>query len=216
MMRKISVVLVAVGLLLFLYPILRDWNADRQQQDLLKAAARIEAQAQQKGAIQQDAAAQYKELTRILEEGEGAVTGQDQPADYTEGSPIGIIAIDKLGLELPILEGATSSNMKNAAARVSGTAKLGEAGNAAIAAHRAHKTGRLFNRLNELAYGDEVIIRTNGREFVYRVDQISVVAPTDVSVLEGSLDEQRITLITCDPLYEATHRLIVQAELVPG
>ncbi|MGG3308818.1 class D sortase [Paenibacillus lautus] len=212
-MRKLSVALILVGFLIFLYPILRDWNADRQQDDLLKEAARIEAEAQQRTA-QDNVAVHYKELSRILDEGEAPASTQEEQASYEEGSPIGIITISKLKLELPILEGATQSNMKNAAARVTGTAKLGEAGNAAIAAHRAHKTGRLFNRLNELTYGDEVIIKTEGRELIYRVDQISVVEPTDVSVLEGDPDEQIITLITCDPIYEATHRLIVQAEFV--
>lgn len=212
-MRKLSVALILVGLLIFLYPFLRDWNADRQQRDLLKEAAQIEAEAQ-KGSARDNVAVHYKELSRILDEGEAADSTQEEQTGYEEGSPIGIITISKLELELPILEGATHSNMKNAAAHVTGTARLGEAGNAAIAAHRAHKTGRLFNRLNELTYGDEIIIKTDGRELIYRVGQISIVEPTDVSVLEGDSDEQIITLITCDPLYEATHRLIVQAELV--
>ncbi|AWP30475.1 class D sortase [Paenibacillus sp. Cedars] len=214
-MRKLSIALIVVGLLVFLYPILRDWNGDRQQKELLREAARLEVEAEQRS-VQDSAAYQYMELSRILDEGEMAASGQEEPADYEAGSPIGIIRIDKLDLELPILEGATQSNMKNAAARVTGTAKLGHTGNAAIAAHRAHKTGRLFNRLNELTYGDEIIIMTAGRELVYRVDQISIVEPTDVSVLEGNPYEQRLTLITCDPLYEATHRLIVQAERVSG
>lgn len=212
-MRKLSVALILVGLLIFLYPFLRDWNADRQQRDLLKEAAQIEAEAQQ-GSARDNVAVHYKELSRILDEGEAADSTQEEQTGYEEGSPIGIIAISKLELELPILEGATQSNMKNAAAHVTGTARLGEAGNAAIAAHRAHKTGRLFNRLNELTYGDEIIIKTDGRELIYQVGQISIVEPTDVSVLEGDPDEHIITLITCDPLYEATHRLIVQAELV--
>lgn len=212
-MRKLSVVFIVAGLLVFLYPTLRAWNEDRQQQDLLREAARIEAAARQ-SAAQDNIVTPYMELSRILDEGESAASAQEKSTDDESGSPIGIIRIDKLDLELPILEGATQSNMKNAAARVTGTAKLGQAGNAAIAAHRAHKTGRLFNRLNELAYGDEVIIKAAGRELVYRVDQILIVEPTDVSVLEGAPLEQRITLITCDPLYEATHRLIVQAELV--
>ncbi|EFU43755.1 hypothetical protein PVOR_01020 [Paenibacillus vortex V453] len=214
-MRKLSIALIVVGLLVFLYPILRDWNGDRQQKELLREAARLEVEAEQRS-VQDSAAYQYMELSRILDEGEMAASGQEEPADYEAGSPIGIIRIDKLDLELPILEGATQSNMKNAAARVTGTAKLGQTGNAAIVAHRAHKTGRLFNRLNELTYGDEIIVMTAGRELVYRVDQISIVEPTDVSVLEGNPDEQRLTLITCDPLYEATHRLIVQAERVSG
>lgn len=213
-MRKLSIVLILVGFFIFLYPLLRDWNGDRQQKELLKEAARIEAEAQLRAAEQLNAAVHFKEMSRILDEGEAAASAYVEPADYKDGEMVGIISVAKLDMELPILEGATQSNMKNAAAHLTGTAKLGQAGNAAIAAHRAHKTGRLFNRLNELTYGDEVIIKANGRDLVYRVDQVSVVEPTDISVLEGDLDKQTITLITCDPLYEATHRLIVRAELI--
>lgn len=214
-MRKLSIVLILVGFFIFSYPLLRDWNGERQQKELLKEAARIEAEAQLRAAEQLNAAAiHFKEMSRILDEGEAAASANVEPADYKEGETIGIISIAKLDMELPILEGATQSNMKNAAAHLTGTAQLGQAGNAAIAAHRAHKTGRLFNRLNELTYGDEVVIKARGQDLVYQVDQISVVEPTDISVLEGDLDKQRITLITCDPLYEATHRLIVRAELV--
>lgn len=215
-MRKLSIVLILAGFFIFLYPMLRDWNGDRQQKELLMEAARIEAEAQQRSTEQLRAAANFKEMSRILDEGEVAASTLVEPADYQEGETIGIISIAKLDMELPILEGATESNMKNAAAHLTGTAKLGEAGNAAIAAHRAHKTGRLFNRLNELTIGDEVMIRANGQDLVYRVDQVSVVEPTDISVLEGDPSKQQVTLITCDPLYEATHRLIVRAERVSG
>ena len=49
----------------------------------------------------------------------------------------------------------------------------------------------------------------------YEVFNIFIVEPSDVSVLKKSKTESILTLITCHPLYTATHRLIVQAKLLP-
>lgn len=130
------------------------------------------------------------------------------PADQA----IAIISADKINLRLPVLEGATEENMKYAAAHMKETAPLGEIGNAAIAAHRARTKGRLFNRLNELEPGDEINIAIKGETIVYTVFQVLRVEPEDVSVLNGSRTESLLTLITCDPVVNATHRLIVQAK----
>jgi sortase A len=93
------------------------------------------------------------------------------------------------------------------------TAALGQVGNAAIAAHRARTPGRLFNRLNEIKLGDEIVVNVQGEQYVYRVYNIKVVDPTDVSVLKSNNQQKLLTLITCDPLVNPTHRLIVQAKL---
>lgn len=215
-MKKIlSYVLILAGIAILLFPVLRDWYHDRQQQALLEEAKQAAAQTRESRTPNGDLTRNYQQLSHILEAGESA-SEAPEAGEIEEGDLIGIIVIDKINVELPILEGATQANLKNAAAHLTGTAPLGEAGNGAIAAHRAHKTGRLFNRLNEVTYGDQIIIRTDGRELTYSVHHISVVEPTDVTVLEGSPDESIITLITCDPLYEATHRLIVQGRLIEG
>jgi sortase A len=93
------------------------------------------------------------------------------------------------------------------------TGTLGQAGNAAIAAHRARTSGRLFNRLNELKIGDKIVVNARGNQYVYSVYSLKVVDPTDVSVLKSFKKQKLLTLITCDPLVNPTHRLIVQAKL---
>ncbi|MNP49025.1 Sortase family protein [compost metagenome] len=126
-----------------------------------------------------------------------------------------MIEIPAIDLKLPVLEGATKANMKHAAAHMTETSSLGETGNAAIAAHRARTKGRLFNRLNEVKIGDQIDIAAETGRFVYEVYDISVVEPTDVSVLEPKGDDRMLTLITCDPLKNPTHRLIIHAKLLP-
>ncbi|MNP46569.1 Sortase family protein [compost metagenome] len=93
------------------------------------------------------------------------------------------------------------------------TTPIGEIGNAAIAAHRARTTGRLFNRLNEVVIGDTITVKTSDQTYNYEVYDISVVLPSDVSVLDGNNKDKILTLITCDPLVDPTHRLIVHAKL---
>lgn len=152
-------------------------------------------------------------------------TMPDQPETASEPSKqlvkqaskqkvLGIIQISKIKVKAPIVEGVRSSNLKAGVGHIPGTAALGQTGNSALAGHRSYTFGKFFNRLDELAEGDEIIITTKKEELKYKVYKILVVTPDDVSVLKGSKDDNIITLITCTPIYVASHRLIVHARLV--
>ncbi|OMC64754.1 class C sortase [Paenibacillus odorifer] len=204
-----------------LYPTANEWYNDRQQEKLLETAELSTADS----TPQSDLRSRYAEVTQLLAE-ESVLDAQAQPQlQETEkpepeievgGKVIALIEIDKIDLKLPVLEGATKANMKHAAAHMKETAPLGEIGNAAIAAHRARTTGRLFNRLNEVVVGDVITVKTSDQVFNYEVYDISVVDPSDVSVLDGNDKDKILTLITCDPLVNPTHRLIVHAKLTKG
>ena len=126
---------------------------------------------------------------------------------------LGIIRIEKIKVNAPIVEGVKASNLKAGVGHIPGTAALGEPGNSALAGHRSYTFGKFFNRLDELEPGDEILIITKKEELKYRVYKKLVVKPDDVSVLEGDKDRSAITLITCTPIYVASHRLIVRAVL---
>lgn len=128
--------------------------------------------------------------------------------------PLGVIKISKINLKLPIMKGATTGNMKIGAGWMKQTTPIGQNGNTAIAAHRSYTRGRFFNRLDEMAVGDDITIISEGKEYHYTVFNVVVVEPTDVSVLRGKKSESIVTLITCTPIRVATHRLIVQGKLV--
>jgi len=106
---------------------------------------------------------------------------------------------------------AQLSKTRVGAGQVSGTTKLGDIGNAALAAHRSHTYGRMFNRLDELEIGDKIIVETKDGTFEYTVYKKHVVEPTDLSVLNKNNKDRVLTLITCTPIYTATHRLIIHA-----
>jgi sortase A len=126
---------------------------------------------------------------------------------------IALITIDKIDLVLPILEGASNENMKHAATHISETSAFGEVGNVGIAAHRARTPGRLFNRLDELAIGDKILIRKMNKDFTYTVFKTFIVKPDDVTVLNHNNVDSILTLVTCTYIGEETDRLIVQAKL---
>jgi sortase A len=218
-MRKFSYLIILAGILVMLYPKANEWYENRQEQQLLEEA--------EQGIIDPvpvssdtDLKSKYAQVTKLLAEESAAeepsqteAPVQDEPEIEVGGKVIALIQIDKINLKLPVLEGATKANMKHAAAHMKETTPIGQVGNAAIAAHRARTTGRLFNRLNEVVVGDTITVKTNKEEFQYKVYDISVVEPTDVSVLDGNSKDSILTLITCDPLVNPTHRLIVHAKL---
>ncbi|MDT9722999.1 class D sortase [Paenibacillus sp. ClWae2A] len=203
-MKKFSILLVLLGILIISFPFLRetyyDWKQTRVMNDLEQL---------QNG---------LSKLNHSFEQGIQDAASAEPTTDSTDtvqdasSDTLGILSIDKIDVRLPILEGATEANMKVAATHLVETTRIGNKGNAAIAAHRAHKKGRLFNRLGELQIGDSMQVTLADRTIIqYKVDQISVVEPNDLSVLEDPGLGQVLTLITCDPLVNPTHRLIVRA-----
>lgn len=216
MRKKLSWLFIVLGLAILVTPALQEWKADREQEKLLAVAE----QAKERNDLAEvtELAAGFERVSRLLWE-EANEPRTVEPEPFTPGAdgktPIATIEIPAIDLKLPVLEGATKANMKYAAAHMTETSPLGETGNAAIAAHRARTKGRLFNRLNEVNIGDQIDIDAETGRFVYEVYEISVVEPTDVSVLEPKGDDRILTLITCEPLKNPTHRLIIHAKLLP-
>ncbi|MBB6021067.1 sortase A [Paenibacillus sp. JGP012] len=201
-MKKWSVLLVLLGLLVISFPTLQAMYYDWQQNRVLDELEQLQTGLSQ--------------LNHTFERGiENDHSDQKRTATVkpsTTPGTLGMISIPVIDVRLPVLEGATQENMKFAAAHLVETAAIGQSGNAAIAAHRAHRKGRLFNRLGELQIGDSVEITLADQTAIhYKIDRISVVEPSDVSVLEDPGLGQVLTLITCDPLIDATHRLIIRA-----
>lgn len=72
----------------------------------------------------------------------------------------------------------------------------------------------VFYRLDELKPGDQAIIWYLGKKYDYRVTQVTVVGPTDVSVFKAQTDGEKLYLVTCTPRGTTKNRLVVEAERV--
>lgn len=222
MKRILSYTLIITGILILLYPKANEWYDNRQQDKLMEQWE----EASYDETPQQQAQQQYEQLTDLFNE-ESAATEQPTSVPTTSTpteapastpavqkiTPIATIKIDKIKLKLPVVEGATQKNMKSAAAHLKETTALGQVGNAAIAGHRMRSKGKLFNRLGELEAGDKIVVETKDQSYTYTVYKVLIVKPTDVSVLNYNNKDKLLTLITCDPIVNPTHRLIIHAKM---
>jgi sortase A len=154
-----------------------------------------------------------------------AGTGERMPADPIQlvtGQPFAFIRIPAFGTHwrFTIIQGTTLAQLNVSPGHVPGTQLPGQVGNFAVAGHRV-TAGNPFWSLPALTAGDLVYIDTRYVTYTYRVTgKPAWVLPTDLGVLDpvpGSPDatptRRLLTLITCDPAWTGTHRVIVTGVL---
>lgn len=137
------------------------------------------------------------------------------------GHPVGRLLIPRIGLDQVVLQGE-----RRAATGVAGndpgllrsgpvhyglTPLPGAGEPFAVAGHRT-TFGAPFFRLNELRKGDRVTVVTPYARLDYEVMKLTVVQPSDVSVLRDR--GYALVLTTCNPPYSASTRLIVWADVI--
>ncbi len=122
------------------------------------------------------------------------------------------ITIPKIGVDQVVLEGSGPETLQFGPGHYIATANPGDKGNCGIAGHRVTYT-HPFNRLDELAKGDMIILETVDYIYEYQVENMMVTDPSDVSNLQPTTDP-RVTLTTCNPKYSAKTRLNVVGVLV--
>ncbi|MBC7226597.1 MAG: class D sortase [Thermoflexales bacterium] len=123
------------------------------------------------------------------------------------------IRIPSIGVDAPVVEGDDWESLKRGAGHHIGSANPGERGNCIISAHN-DIYGEIFRDLPKVQPGDIVEVETDSQVYRYRVTQIRIVEPTDVSVMYPT-SSPVLTLISCYPYGVDTHRIVVIAELEP-
>ena len=136
-------------------------------------------------------------------------SAKDRPS--RSGASLAILQIPKIRLVAPLLEGTDGRTLSRGVGHIAGTAKPGEAGNIGIAGHR----DSFFRGLKDIKLGDSIELKTVKGIDRYVVDQIDIVAPSDVAVLKPRTAPS-LTLVTCYPFHfigSAPQRYIVSAFL---
>lgn len=133
-----------------------------------------------------------------------------------DNNVIGYISIPKINIEVPILLGANTANMKKGAVHLTETSyPIGGANtNSVIAAHSGYGKATLFRHIDKIGVGDKIHIRNFKEELTYEVYETKIINPDDVSELEIQEGQDIITLITCHPYRVNTQRYIVKAKRV--
>lgn len=122
---------------------------------------------------------------------------------------IGRLTVPRVGLVAMIEEGDDDGTLRHALGHIPGTALPGSRGNIAIAGHR----DSLFRGLEDLRRDDEIDLDTLSGSYRYRVDEITVIAPDNTSVLAPTRTNM-LTLVTCFPFHyigPAPRRYVVRA-----
>lgn len=71
----------------------------------------------------------------------------------------------------------------------------------------------IFSKLPELKIGDDIIATVDEVTYRYKVNEMFIVNPDDLSVLSQNYESQNITLVTCVPPGTYLKRLVVRATL---
>jgi sortase A len=138
---------------------------------------------------------------------EAPPAGDARPA---VGSVIGILEIPRLGFSEIVAEGDSDDVLRVAIGHLPDTPLPWQPGNSAIAGHRDQH----FRPLANVRVGDRIRLSTRQGDFTYRLREIRIVLPTDLSVLEPT-SERQLTLITCYPftfIGKAPKRFVMLAE----
>jgi len=104
---------------------------------------------------------------------------------------------------------------------LSGTASIAQKGNAVLTAHLYGANGRPgpFIHLERMTLGQQIIVHTNGRQYVYVVISVKKwVNPSNMGILDNHESHAWLTLITCSGYNSKTNsyrwRTVVRATLV--
>ncbi|MEC0228837.1 class D sortase [Paenibacillus alba] len=222
--KKLSLLCIVLGIIVFLYPMANDRYESFQQQKILKQwednlQMMDQAVVEPEESLPEDAPVVASPEPAV----EAAPTSSQMAPVAVAATPKpvalpknmeGVLIIDKIDLKLPILTDATVNNLKVSVASIANTGKAGAIGNYAIAGHRNLTYGKNFNRLDEVTEGDLVEVDTGNKKYVYKVVDKQYVLPEDVWVLKGNGKDREITLITCHPMENPTHRIAIKGILV--
>lgn len=99
------------------------------------------------------------------------------------------------------------------------SAHPGEGGNVVLSGHNNIR-GAVFRKLYTMQPGDEAILWAGGQEFTYTVEEVMVLeekfAPLEQRIENAqwikTFDDDRLTLVSCWPEDDNTHRVIVVAK----
>ena len=125
--------------------------------------------------------------------------------------PLAVLEITKMRIRVPVFDGTDDLTLNRGVGRITGTSAIGEPGNVGIAGHR----DGFFRGLKDISVGDEVDLVTPAEKDTYIVDQIEIVSPANVLVLQPR-SAPSLTLVTCYPFYfvgDAPQRFIVHASI---
>jgi sortase A len=121
------------------------------------------------------------------------------------------IQIPAINVDAPIVQGDGWEQLKKGVGQHLGSPDPGDVGNLVLSAHN-DVYGEIFRYLDQLQPGDEIVIFTQQRQYLYEISGTQIVEPTQVEVMAPT-SNPTTTLISCYPYLVDDQRIVVFANL---
>lgn len=215
----VCVLIFAVGLSVLLYPAVSNYVHQKHQlgviEDYRKQAEKMSQE--EIDALMSDAREYNALLAERAINGSTLIASSDLEYENLlniSDDVMAYITIPVCDIRLPIRHGCGEDVLQKSAGHIpeSSLPIGGENTHAVITAHRGLPSAKLFTNIDSLKEGDLFFIHGVDETLAYKVDQIKVVLPDDISYLQITPGKDYVTLVTCTPYGINTHRLIVRGE----
>lgn len=149
-----------------------------------------------------------------LEDQAGGEFNYDSILNYNKNGVMGFIDIPKIDVYLPIYHGTSNEVLEKGIGHLENTSFPigGESTHAVISGHTGLNSAKMFTDLTSMELDDQFYIDILGDTLAYKVINIEVVEPDDVSSLSIQDGKDLVTLVTCTPYGINSHRLLVTGE----
>ncbi len=214
------VVFALVGLGIMLYPSFSDWwnsmHASKSISEYVQAIEQFDDSELQEMLAKARDFNKKKRTGLVYDMSDEEYAEYESLLDISGTGIMGYISIPTINVNLPIYHGTSEEVLQIAAGHLAESSLPvgGEGTHSIISGHRGLPSAKLFTDLDKLVVGDTFVISILNEKLTYRVDQIKVVLPEDVSELAIQSDKDYCTLVTCTPYGINTHRMLVRGHRV--
>lgn len=221
--------LITVGILLMVYPFFSNFLYERRQEEIIHDYQNT-LESEDVSSLEEEhrKAVDYNDRLRdskVLLTDPFVPDDTDLPntREYQEllnlyGDGImGYVEIPSISVLLPIYHGTSAEVLEKGVGHLEETSLPvgGKGTHTVLSAHTGLSDRRLFTDLELLEEGDTFYIRVLEEILAYRVDDIRIVEPQDISSLYIAQERDYVTLVTCTPYGVNSHRLLVRGNRIP-
>lgn len=218
-MNLLLILVFVAGLGILLYPNISDYfnqkNSSKSISEYDETVAQMNEETRQvlyaesteyNQTLQSNPVGRFAEMTEPMKEEYYATL------DVDGSGMMCYLKIEKLGLNLPVFHGTTEDVLQKYVGHIEGTSLPtgGKGTHCGLSGHRGLPSAVLFTNLDRMEVGDIFSIIVLGEEHFYQIDQIVTVLPNDLSPLALDPEMDYVTLVTCTPYGENTHRLMIR------
>ena len=218
----ILLLMLAGGLGIMLYPTVSDWwNSLHATRAIVNYAEAVAEMTDEEKQAYFDSAHAYNKSLQLgvhFTLSEEEMENYLSTLDLTGTGIMGYITIPAIDVNLPIYHTVEESVLQIAVGHIPGSSLPvgGESTHAVLSGHRGLPRAKLFTDIDKLSEGDTFSVTVLDQTLTYKIDQIRIVEPEEVTELSIQEGMDYCTLVTCTPYGINTHRMLLRGVRTDG